>query len=238
MTAAELLAISAMFIGACAQSITGIGFSLICAPLLTLALGGGDGVRLANVLAGLIALALVCREWKQVDLRSVLTLLVPASIAAPLTAMEVNRISPDGLSIASGALVLLAVIVLARGVRIKQLVGLTGAVVAGLVSGAMNVVGGVAGPAIASYALNAEWKPSKMRATLSAYFVGINVVSVLARGLPMMSGNFAAACAITVLAGMVAGSFVARYLDKSAVRIATLSLAAFGGSVAVIHGLQ
>jgi uncharacterized protein len=235
---AEGAALVAVAAGAGAQAVTGIGFSLVCAPLLTVALGGGDGVRLANVLAIGVSLLIVGRERRAADTRQVVMLLVPASLAALATAWVIRDANPRVLAVAAGCLVLLTVVVLASGLAVQRLAGRLGAVLAGAVSGAMNVAGGVGGPAVAGYALNARWSPAQTRATLGAYFLGINIVSVASRGVPELSAWFAVGGAVTVLAGFSAGVLLARRLDQRAVRSWTLVLAGLGAAAAIVQGLR
>jgi uncharacterized membrane protein YfcA len=234
----EYLALVAVLAGAGAQVVTGIGFSLVCAPLLTVALGGGDGVRLANTLAIAVNLLVLRREWRAVDLRQTVLLLVPASAAAVATAWAIGGVTTHALSVACGCLVLVAIGSLAAGLRFPRLAGQLGAVVAGLVSGAMNVVGGVAGPAVAGYALNARWSAARMRSTLAGYFLGINAVSVLSRGVPSLPGQFFVGGLAAVFGGFGLGALFAGRLNEHAVRWGTLLLAAAGAIAAVVQGVR
>jgi hypothetical protein len=232
---AALLAVTA---GAGAQAITGIGFALVCAPLLTVALGGGDGVRLANLLAIGVNLLVVKREWRSADLRQAILLLVPASLAALATAWLIRDASPHVLAVAAGCLVLVTVALLASGLALQRLAGRVGAVLAGAVSGAMNVAGGVGGPAVAGYALNARWSPGQTRATLGTYFLGINIVSVASRGVPSLPAWFLVGGAAALLVGFAAGVVLVRHLDEEAVRWGTLVLAGLGAAAAIVQGLR
>ena len=238
MSAADGVALVAVLVGAGAQAVTGIGFSLVCAPVLTLVLGGGDGVRLANLLAIGVNLLLLRREWRSAVVRDVLFLLIPAALAIAVTAVAISQANPRVLSVASGVLILVAVGALASGARIRSLAGRTGAVIAGVVSGGMNVVGGVGGPAVASYALNADWSPRQTRSTLAIYFLAINVVSVAARGVPGLSAGFLIGAVVGLAAGFIVGALLARRLDVRAVRSGTLLLAAVGACAAIVQGLR
>jgi uncharacterized membrane protein YfcA len=238
VTAADGVALMAVLVGAGAQAVTGIGFSLVCAPVLTLVLGGGDGVRLANLLAVGVNLLLLRREWRNAVVGDVLFLLVPAALAIAATALAISHANPRVLSVASGVLILIAVGALASGVRIRRLAGRTGAVIAGVISGGMNVVGGVGGPAVASYALNANWSPRQTRSTLAIYFLAINVVSVASRGVPGLSAGFIIGAGVALAAGFTIGALFAGRLDVRAVRSGTLLLAAVGACAAIVQGLR
>jgi hypothetical protein len=238
MTVADALALIAALVGSGASAVTGIGFSLVSAPLLTLALGGGDGVRLANTLAIGVNLLMLRREGRSAVARDVVLLLVPAALAIAATALLISHANPRALSVASGVLILITVAALALGARIRQLSGAVGGVIAGAISGAMNVVGGVGGPAVASYALNAGWSPRQTRSTLATYFLAINVVSVASRGVPGLSWPFAVGSIVAVIVGFGLGSLLARRVDARAVRWGTLVLAAAGACAAIAQGLR
>lgn len=238
MTLTDGLAVAAVLIGAGASAVTGIGFSLVCAPLLTLALGGGDGVRLANALAIGVNLLLLRREWRSAVLRDVLLLLVPAALAIAATALVISHADPRALAVASGVLILVAVAALASGLRIRRLAGRLGGVIAGAVSGAMNVVGGVGGPAVAGYALNAGWSPRQTRSTLAFYFLAINIASVASRGVPALSRWLVIGSIVAVIVGFSLGAVLAGHVDERTVRRGTLLLAAAGACGAIAQGLR
>jgi hypothetical protein len=173
-----------------------------------------------------------------VEIRPVLLLLVPASVAAVVTAWVIRGADPHVLAVVAGCLVLVTVAVLASGREAQRLAGRLGAVLAGTVSGAMNVAGGVGGPAVAGYALNARWSAAQTRATLGAYFLGINIVSVASRGVPGLSPWFFAGAAVALLVGFPVGVLLARRLDEAAVRTWTLVLAGVGAAAAMVQGLR
>ena len=56
----------AVLVGALAQSVSGIGFSLVCGPLLVAALGPPDGVRLGVLLSLCLNVVLVVRYRAEV----------------------------------------------------------------------------------------------------------------------------------------------------------------------------
>ena len=204
---------------------------------MTVALGGADGVRLVIVLAIGVNLLTLHRESASADLRVVGALLLPAAVAGPLAAWAFAGADSDTLSVACGVVVLAAVAAVARGFEIRRLSGRAGTVVVGALSGAMNVLGGVSGPAAATYALNARWPPPRRRATLATYFLGLNLVSVASRGIPPASGRFWASAAVAIAGGFFTGAAATGRLDERTVASATLVLAALGACGAVWNGL-
>lgn len=227
------LAAVAVGVGAFAQSISGIGFALVCGPFLVAILGVREGIRVAVLLSALLNAALLVREFRLVRVGDGLRLLIPAALATPLLAAGVRRIDTRWAALAAGVATLVGVGVLASGRRWQRASGSAGAVVAGVVSATMNVVAAIGGPAAVLYAENAGWRPTSTRATLQAYFLILNLVALASLGLPRL----APVLLVSMVAGSLLGGLVAHRLSESAVRTATLALAAVGGLVVVVRSL-
>jgi uncharacterized protein len=237
LDAGNLLTIAAVAFGATTHAVTGLGFSIVCVPVFTIVYGGRDGVRLSNLLALGANMLVLGREGRHADFRRALSLFVPAAIAAPLTAVAIRHADTDVLSIIAGIVVLATVCVLAVGARAPALSGPLGAVVAGSASGAMNVVAGIGGPTVASYATNAQWPPDRLRPTLATYFLGLNAVSVAARGAPDISSGLLAGCAMALVVGYAAGVVLRGRIDARHLQLGTLLLAGCGAIAAIVKGM-
>lgn len=181
---------------------------------------------------------MLLHERRGVRWRDALRLFIPAAIAIPVVGVAISRLPTDALSIINGVAILGATALLATGARAHSLRGRRGAVLAGAVSGGMNVATSVGGPPAAMYALNAGWPPAAFRPTLQAYFLGINILSFAVRGVDDLGeaaliGQMFAATAL----GWLAGQAVARRVDDEVVKRLLLVLAAIGGVVALARGI-
>ena len=226
------LAAAAVLLGAAAQSVSGIGFALVSGPLLFTVFGAREGVRVAVVLSMLVNIAVLAREHRAVMWRKVLSVLVTALAVTPLLVHLLSGAHPRLLRAAAGLVIVLGVAVVAAGRTVDT--GLPGAVGAGLASAVMNVLASAGGPAIAVYATGARWDPLRLRATLQAYFLALNVVTVLTLGRPHWSFVRAATLVVALGVGAVAGSFVAPRVSARMARGVTLALAAAGGAAVVV----
>ena len=229
--------VGAVLVGALAQSVSGIGFVLVCGPLLVAALGPADGVRLAVLLSLLLNLALLVRLWRLVDLRPTLLLLVPAAVATPLVAWAVRDLPTRPAAALAGAVVVAGVVVLASGVRWEAARGPAGAAVAGVLGAAGNVVAGVSGPMVALWAANAQWRADVARASLQAFFLGLNCVALPSLGLPQVSGGLLAGCLAGLAVGSLLGVPLARRVSDTAARRLTLGLAGAGGAAVLLRAV-
>src|SRR5687767_4744484 len=99
MDAGTALTIVAVAFGATTHAVTGLGFSIVCVPVLTVVYGGRDGVRMANLFALGVNVLVLGREGRHADFRRAFSLLVPAAIAAPLAAVAIRYANEDVLSI-------------------------------------------------------------------------------------------------------------------------------------------
>jgi uncharacterized membrane protein YfcA len=227
-----LLAALAVAAGALVQGITGIGFSLVSAPFLIALLGPHDGVRISLVLGSGLNVVLLAAEHRRVRMGEAALLFVPAAIATPLVALAVKDADPGPLALAGGLLTIVAALAVARG-RFSNLRGRGGAVVAGAISGAMNVTAAIGGPAAALYAISAGWPPADMRATLQAYFLALNIVAALTIGIVMPGVSLV----VAMVAGLALGLVLRGRVSPDAARRATLVLAVIGGGAAIVRGL-
>lgn len=219
----------AVGLGALAQSVSGIGFTLVSGPLLVAALGPADGVRLAVVLSLLVNVVVLTRTARHADLRAALLLLVPAVLATPVL-VRLLRSAPERAAEAlAGAATVLGATALASGLRWHAAGGRSGAVAAGVVSAAMNVMAGVGGPAVALYAVAAGWPASALRSTGQVYFLVLNVVALAWLGLPAVSAGLATGCVMALAVGLAVGAVVAPRVPEHAARRVTLLLAGTGG---------
>jgi len=234
LTAAVLLAV---LLGSLAQSVSGIGFALVCGPLLVAALGPADGVRLSVALSLALNVVLLVRLWRRVDRRRTLLLLLPAALATPLLAVAVRSLPARPAAGLAGAVVLLGVALLTRGARWPGADGTAGTVGAGVLGATTNLVAGIAGPVVAVWAVATPWRADVQRASLQAYFLGLNCVALPSLGLPSVGAPLALACVVALGAGALLGAPLARRVSEAAARRTTLGLAAVGGCVVLVQAL-
>ncbi|MEZ5116309.1 MAG: TSUP family transporter [Candidatus Nanopelagicales bacterium] len=225
LSALLALAVVAVALGAVAQAVTGIGFALVSAPFVIALLGPREGVSVVCVLATLASVLPLLREGRSTRWRDVWLLLAPIAIATPILAWLLSGVQTRVLAAAAGVAILLAVVVLARGVRLRHLTGIPGVVGAGVASAAMNVVGGVGGPPVALYGANAGWSVPESRATLQWLFAFQNAITVAALGWAFPSWELLAG----LLVGTVLGTLVAIRLPLAWARTGVLLVSAVGG---------
>lgn len=238
MTAAALIPVGmAVMVGAATQRITGLGFGLVSAPFLVLALGPFNGVLLANLLAFATSLAVLVSTWRYVELRRTLLLVVPALVAVLPGAWVARHTSPPLLAVIVGTAVIVALLLLILVERLRVFRGTPGAIAAGALSGFMGVTAGVGGPAVTLYALSTGWKGRGLVASLQLLFASTSAAALAAKGLPPVPVQVVATALVALLPGLLIGQWIATRVNAHHAHIAVITLALLGALATVAKGL-
>lgn len=228
----------AVFVGAMAQRTTGLGFALVAAPLLVVIAGPVAGVSMANVLSAILCIVVLMSTWRHVRWKRVLLLLGPAILGVLLGARVAIALPSALLLISVGALCLLALTVTAFSRKLRLLPGRIGALTAGCLSGFMNATAGVGGPALAVHAASERWPREMLIGTGQVFLLGINILSVIAKGFPTPEPVTWIAAGAALAAGAVAGHFLNKRIDVRTGQRLVLILAFAGSAAAVIRGVM
>src|SRR5690606_26326155 len=113
------LSLLGITVGAFVQAATGMGFSLVSAPLLIMYLGPREGVAAVVVLAALSSLLPLARDGRHAQPGAVARLLIPTLLCTPLIAWGLADVDTRWLALVAGLGVIVAVGILASGVRWK-----------------------------------------------------------------------------------------------------------------------
>lgn len=228
---------AAVLVGATAQRLTGIGFSLIVAPALTLAIGPTAGVDLTNLLTLLVACAVLVTSARRVDVARSL-LLVPAGLMGVLPgAVLVHLLPSRPLQIAVGAIAGLGLLAVVAAPRLRVRPSRAVTLCAGAASGLTTALAGAGGPALTVYAVATQWPQPEFIVTGQLNYA-IQAAAALAikgvPGLPATAWFMGAATAI--LAGLAAGAYLAARTSGDRSRQATIVLAGLAALATVIAG--
>ncbi len=244
MSVGLILVLVAVLVGAVAQRIAGLGFSLLVAPFLVVLLGAHEGVVVVLV-CGLVSSALIMlRVWADVDWRTLAWLGVPAAIATVPASFLALWLPPAPLAIVVSLLVLLALAISMSMQRTTVVVrGWVPTTVAGVASGATTALAGVGAPAVTAYAMLSRWPQRSFAATLQPFFVLLNIVALVVKFWidPGQSPSFGAwlwaLIAALIVIGIVIGERCQRYVRDHHARTAVVVLAFTGAVTALAKGI-
>ncbi|WP_043499041.1 TSUP family transporter [Georgenia sp. SUBG003] len=241
MTAALVLAV---LVGAVMQRVTGMGFALVAAPFVILALGPSAGVLVIAALGVLAALVVLGRVRADVDWPTLGRLLPGALLGIAAGTAAAAVLDAAWAQVAAGALIIAGLIGSAVVVRARTLPrSLVVVSATGLASGAMGVVAGVSGPAMAVLAVLTRWDTVRFAATMQPYFVLTGLFTVAARLLvePGVGGRLGvvtwALIAAALGAGVALGELVAKRLSAAAAHRLVVVLAAAGALATIADGV-
>ena len=199
--------------GSAFQVLSGIGFGLIASPLLILALGREDGIRIVLIISIVLNAAVLARSIRFVRLGDTVRLLIPAAL-----------------------LVVPAVFVLGS-VHAPFLTVLAGAVITGAASGLLTALTGVGGPPVALFVSARRWSAAVARGTMQAFFLPLNVVTLIALG-PFVNGVSKLGWAVAgVVVGAVVALLFAGRISETLIRRTTLTLAGVSAASLVVNGI-
>jgi uncharacterized membrane protein YfcA len=224
--------------GALTQRVTGIGFALVCAPLLVLIAGPFEGVVLSNLLGLTVSLIVFVTHRRDTEWKKGLLLAVPALVAIPFGAYVARTLPPAPLMVIIGLLVIIALGAVTLSERARVLRGRGGAAVAGASSGFMNVTAGVGGPAIVLYAVSTRWEHRKFVATFQFYSIFTNLASLVAKGgLPHVTPVALVVSFGALAVGLAGGELLSRHVDHELARKLAIGLALAGATFTVVKGV-
>ncbi len=187
-----LLAALATLTAATAHSATGIGFTLILAPVLLASLPAAQALLTTLVLSTTLSLLMLFAERRERRVRyaDVLVLLAPALFGLAAGVLLLRAAPRPALQIAVGLMVIWAALGARRAAPLARIPGTRAAGVAtGLASGALTTSTGLNGPPIALWLAARGAGPAEIRDSLQVCFIvlgvlGAPLVGVLATGTP------------------------------------------------------
>jgi uncharacterized protein len=230
-----VLAIMVVAATSAVHGAVGFGMNLLAVPFLAAldpSLVPGPAVAAGLVLSLLV----LTRERAPLDRRlgwAVLGL-APGTV---LGLVLLAALPKDGLSVATGILVLVAVGLSAVSVDMSPT--RPALFTAGAASGFMATAAAIGGPPLAL--VYSRSKGSDLRAQLSAFFVVTAATSLAALAVSGHFGGSEAAASAFLLPGVLLGFLCSgplrRVVDRGGVRTAVLGLSAFAAVLAIVQGL-
>lgn len=225
-------------LGSSTQRITGMGFALVASPLLVLLMGPDEAVLLLQVLGVITSVLVLVSVWRDVDWKALPWLIMPAALGIIPGAWLAQALPGPGLQIAVGLMILLALVATVASSRARIFKGRGGAVGAGLLSGFMNAIAALGGPAMVLYRLSNNWSHRVFVASLQVYFIFLSGMTLVARGMPGLSPEAWAVSLAAMGVGVVLGRWLADRVSDAMARRLVILIALAGGLATILKGLS
>ena len=205
-----LICVAVACIAGAVRGFAGFGAAMIMTPVFSALYGPAVGIPLCMLLEIVVVLPLLPSVVRLVDWRRISLLLIAAVVGVPIGNLVLTSVAPEPMRWAISGIVLAAVALLASGWRFAGRPRTATTLAAGVSSGFLNGLAGMAGPPIAFYYLAGDETVTRVRANLTTYFVFVDLVALAmftSRGLVDGSTGVQALflAPAVVLGGMLGG---------------------------------
>lgn len=173
-----LIAAGVALVAGMVRGFAGFGAAMVMTPVFSALYGPAVGVALCLLLEIVVALPLLPRAVGMVNWRRIGLILAAAIVGAPLGNLALTAIAPEPMRWTISAIVLAAVAMLASGWRYHGKPHSAATLTAGVSSGFLNGLSGMAGPPIVFYYLAGNEPAAEVRANLTTYFVFVDLAAV------------------------------------------------------------
>ena len=229
-----MLVALAVAAGGLVQGLSGLGFALVSAPIVSQAVPGTAGIGLVNALSIVQNVWLIARTDGRLAWVEVRRLLPGLAVGIGLGWLVLRFSNPAlfDVIVAVSACGSVAWLLLAGRFR-----GGAAALLSGVWGGVVNTVAGVGGPPLAAYLVTRGLDSASYLRTLQVVFAGLSLVSLPLLGVYVPSLVAALTWVAALTLGSVVGEVARRRLpDATAQRIARAAIVAVC-AVALVRSL-
>lgn len=215
-------------LAATAQTISGFGMNLLLAPVAQVIIPGTAAVRLVASLGAVLNSTVLATSWRAVLWGPAALLLTPTLVATFLIGPLLRGHGATSLAVLAAIVTLFAIAATFLRRVPQRLSGRAGAVLAGTVSGALNVSSGVNGPPVAAYAAAQTWSASQLVATAQAVFLPSNLAAFMVLDSVAIPSDLVYCGIAGTFGGVLVGACLRGRVPASVIRTAVLLAAAVG----------
>ena len=231
----EVAAIAVIALGAAVQGVSGLGFALVAAPLMTQIFPGSEGIGLVISLGTLQAFFIALRSRGQIRL-DVMKLVLPALAVGVLAGVLLQgSISPElrsALVIASATITIWWLVMESR-IRVgraEPVLPAWGAFI--------NTLTGVGGPPVSSYLISRIHDHESFIRTQQIVFISLNLCAIPSLGVAIPSTTFGAWALFALVGGSLLGSQLRLSLSVSKGRSVALSAIVVTACASVVLAIR
>ena len=189
MSHSHLLIFAILFVSTFIHSTLGFGQALIAMPLLAMVIELKTATPLVAFVLMTIAVVILFRNWRVVDLRAAWRLVLSSCFGIPVGLFLLKSVPEARMKVFLGVLVILFSLynLANRHLKIIDLSQVSGgsmlAYLFGFVAGVFGAAYNTSGVVITIYATIRDWSPDRFRSTLQSYFVFTGLLIVASHGL-------------------------------------------------------
>ena len=177
------ITLAILFSAALIRSTFGFGDALLAMPLLTLLIGVQTATPLLAFVGPTIAITIVWRNWRSIDLKATWHLIVSSLIGIPIGVLILKNAPDDVVKFVLGVSIILISLYNLTQPRLMTLPQRRWAYPFGFVAGVLGGAYNTNGPPIVIYGALRRWPPERFRATLQGYFLPTGLLILVGHGL-------------------------------------------------------
>lgn len=228
-----ILILLVIFISTLLRSAFGFGNALISMPLLVLLLDLKTATPLVALVGIVTVLVMLLREWRQLEIREVLSLLLASLAGIPVGLYLLVSLPENIIKGILGLVLILFGVFNFTGITLPKLKGKWLALPFGFFSGVLGGAYNANGPPIVIYGLLKGWNKEKFRATLQGYFLATGLVVAAGHGLAGLWSRqvliyFMASLPVVILGVMAGERLAKRFSEEQFNRALNLILVTLG----------
>jgi hypothetical protein len=178
-----LAAIAILFAAALVRGAFGFGDALIAMPLLALIVPMTVATPVVAFLGPTIALILLVRDWRHVELKSTMRLILSTLAGIPLGLFYLKRINEHAMNLVLALVIILFSLYNLVRPGLLKLRTDKSAILFGFIAGILGAAYNTNGPPVVLYGALRGWKPESFRATLQGYFLPTGGAILIGQGL-------------------------------------------------------
>ncbi|MEE8389744.1 MAG: sulfite exporter TauE/SafE family protein [Anaerolineae bacterium] len=175
--------VAIIFVSTLTRSMLGFGDALIAMPLLVVTIGVKTSTPLVALMGFTIAVTILFRNWRDVDIKAAWRLIVSALVGIPVGIMLLRDAPEQIVNVILGLVLILFGLYNLITPRLPTLQWQGFAYIFGFVSGILGGAYNTNGPPIVIYSALRRWPPERFRATLQGYFFSSGILLLLGHGL-------------------------------------------------------
>ena len=212
MNASLAAALGVVLFGGLASGLAGFGFALICVPPLLLLYPPPTVVTMSILLSLLTGWIVLPGLWWEIRIRTVLALLPWALIGVGVGVMWLRALDVAQIKLVASLVVAAFALSLLRGWTPPGTHSPIATGVAGITSGVLNAMTGMAGPPVLILFASRRFEPHAFRTSIVAYFILIDTAALAVLVQVGEIGRPEIQTALVLLPAAIVGTFVGRRL--------------------------
>ena len=236
-----LAAITILFAAALVRGAFGFGDALIAMPLLALIVPMTVATPVVAFLGPTIALTLLARDWRHVEFKSTMRLILSTLAGIPLGLFYLKRIDEHVMNLVLALVIVLFSLYNLVRPGLLRLKNDRTAVVFGFAAGILGAAYNTNGPPVVLYGSLRGWKPESFRATLQGYFLPTGGAILIGQGLAGLWTRHVITtylCALPfILIAVVLGAAVGRRIPASKFSLYVYGLLLALGTVLLVRSI-